>query len=123
MGNLSLDNYETDYWVAHTCYPSFDDKNQTNYRLHHIVFPLPEHVHSQPTYAVFFEEQECRASFNDCVRWTFAPAYHFTWKGNILIMKINSSDGRVADCAEMDLEDVRKIIKTYVPAYFLMLIA
>ena len=38
-------------------------------------------------------------------------------------MKIDSNDGRVADCAEMDLEDVRKIIKTYVPAYFLMLIA
>ena len=67
--------------------------------------------------------QECRASFNDCVCWTFAPAYHFTWKGPILIMKVNSSNGRVADCTEMDLKDVREIIKTYVPTYFHMLIA
>ena len=123
MGNLSLDNYETDYWVAHTCYPSFNGKNRISYRLHHIVVPSPTHVHAQPTYAVFFEEQECRASFNDCVRWTFAPAYHFTWKGPILVMKINSSDSRVADCTEMDLENIREIIKMYVLAYFYMLIA
>ena len=123
MGNLSLSNYETDYWVAHTCYPSLDNANQTNYRLHHIVVPSPKHVHSQLTYAVFFEEQECRANFNDCIHWTFTPAYHFTWKGPILVMKVNSSDGQVADCTQMDLEDVCEIIKTYVPDYFHMLIA
>ena len=38
-------------------------------------------------------------------------------------MKVNGSDGQVADCTEMDLEDVREIIKTYVPDYFHMLIA
>ena len=33
------------------------------------------------------------------------------------------SDGQVADCTEMDLEDVCEIIKMYVPDYFHMLIA
>ena len=50
-------------------------------------------------------------------------SYHFTWKGPILVMKVNSSDGQVADCTEMDLEDICEIIKMYVPTYFHMLIA
>ena len=115
MGNLSLYNYETDYWVAHTCYPSFDGKNRISYRLHHIVIPSPTHVHTQPTYAVFLEEQECHASFNDCVRWMFAPAYLFTWKGPILVMTINSSDGQVADCEVFTFPSIIHMESTWNP--------
>ena len=64
----------------------------------------------------------CCASFNNCVCWTFSLAYHFMWKGPILVMKLTGSDRQVADCNEM-VEDVHEIIKRYVCAYFHMLIA
>ena len=91
-----------------------------------LYYPHASYPASQWILGIFFwcrGGQECLASFNDCIHWMFAPAYHFTWKGPILVMKVNGSDGQVADCTKMDLEDVHEIIKMYVPDYFHMLIA
>lgn len=99
---ISLNDFQTDYWVKHSYYPS--EGSSINYRLQHIIATSVGHV-----FTVFFESQTRDAEVNQCVQNTFFPLT-LVWRGPILVMK-QTAAGEAQDCLVSDMTMVIDLIK------------